>query len=85
MSSVKVALHVLMRPSLWGTAVRQIVRMTPRHWWKQRPFLPVPRADYLEFRLVTQYGGNLESSRSKIEPADVVKYLEWCKQWNRES
>ncbi|CAB4554279.1 unannotated protein [freshwater metagenome] len=85
MGFVKVATHVLMRPSLWWTAVRQVVRMTPRHWWKHSPFLPVPRADYLEFRLVTQYGGDLESSRSKIEAADVVKYLEWCKQWNRES
>jgi hypothetical protein len=27
----------------------------------------------------------LESARSKIEAADVVKYLQWCKQWNRDS
>jgi hypothetical protein len=81
----KVVLPVLIRPGLWRTAIVQCCRMVPRHWWKRSPFLPVPRADYLEFRLVTQYGGNLESARSKIEPADVVKYLQWCKQWNRDS
>jgi hypothetical protein len=82
---LRVAMPVLVRPSLWWTALQQIVRMTPRHWWKTAPFLPVPRADYLEFRLVTQYGGNLESARSKIEADDVLKYLAWCKQWNRDS
>lgn len=85
MGFIQVAVHVLMRPSLWWTALRQIVRMTPRRWWAQAPFLPIPRADYLEFRLVTQYGGSLETARSKIQADDVVKYLAWCKQWNRQS
>jgi hypothetical protein len=82
---LKVAVPVLIRPGLWRIAIVQCGRMAPQHWWKRSPFLPVPRADFLEFRLVTQYGGNLESARSAIEPGDVVKYLQWCKQWNRDS
>ncbi len=48
---------IVARPSLWFTAVRQVARLAPHGWWRRRPFLPVPRPDYLEFRLVTQYGG----------------------------
>lgn len=73
---------VLARPSLWPTALRQIVRLAPRGWWKQRPFLPVPRADYLEFRLVTQYGGEHGVARGDIRAVDVVDYLQWCKDWD---
>ena len=61
----------------------QMVRLCPRGWWRQRPFLPVPRADYIEFRLVTQYGG--DPATSGIRPAvhDVLDYLRWCRAWNR--
>ena len=73
---------VLVRPDLWVTAVRQIARLTPKGWWKSAPFLPVPPADYLEFRLVTQYGGGHGSSRPVASTVDAIDYLEWCKQWN---
>lgn len=78
-----VVLAVLCRPLLWGTAVRQIVRLSPRRWWSRAPFLPIPPADYMEFRMVTQYGGDHGSIRNDIRPIDVVDYLQWCKQWNR--
>ena len=61
-------------PSLWGVAVTQALRLAAPGWWHRRPFLPVPDADYLRFRLETQYG----SERSP-EPADVVTYLHWCR------
>jgi hypothetical protein len=35
----------------------------------------MPSGDYLRFRLITQYG----SERHRIEPADVLNYLAWCK------
>lgn len=81
-----VVFAVAVRPHLWGTAIRQISRLAPRHWWRRPPFLPVPPADYLEFRMVTQYGGghgSNGSARDDIRPVDVVDYLQWCKQWNR--
>lgn len=71
----RVLLAVALRPDLWVTALRQLLALAPRRWWSRRPFLPVPDADYLTFRLQTMYGG------SKPEPvaADVVSYLEWCR------
>ena len=74
---------VVVRPHLWGTALRQVGRLTPRGWWKRAPFLPVPPADYLEFRLVTQYGGEHGSQRDKVRTVDVLDYLAWCKEWNQ--
>lgn len=73
---IRTAVAVASHPSLWLTALRQWWRMTPRDWWRQRPFLPVPDAAYLRFRLTTQYGGD----GAHMQPADVVNYLAWCKQ-----
>jgi hypothetical protein len=76
-------LAVVVRPHLWLTALRQLARLTPQGWWKRSPFLPVPPADYLEFRLVTQYGGEHGSQREKVRTVDVLDYLMWCKEWNQ--
>ncbi len=73
-----VAGAVLVRPRLWASAIRAIIMMAPRHWWRRRPFLPLPQREYLVFRLQTQYGG---SGSNVFEPADVMKYLRWLKQW----
>lgn len=74
---------VLIRPRLWWTAVVQMVRLCPRGWWRHKPFLPVPGADYMEFRLVTQYGGDPSVRTARVRPGDVVDYLRWCRDWNR--
>lgn len=74
---------VLRRPSLWWTALRQISRLAPRRWWASRPFLPVPSREYMEFRLVTQYGGGHGEPLRAAEPRDVVDYLRWCREWDR--
>ena len=74
---VKVVVAVVGRPGLWGTALRQAWRTAPVGWWRQRPFLPVPSGDYLRFRLLTQYG----DATARPVPADVIAYLEWCKQY----
>lgn len=67
------------RPGLWPTAARQWRRTTPTGWWRRRPFLPVPTAGYLHFRLVTQYG----DADHRIVPADVLNYLTWCRSQDR--
>lgn len=72
-----VGVAVARRPKLWPTAARQYRRTVPARWWRVRPFLPVPDAEYVRFRLVTQYGAN----RRAPEAADVVNYLAWCRQW----
>jgi hypothetical protein len=69
---------VLRRPRLWPTAARQFRRMTPRRWWRQRPFLPLPDAEYVRFRMETAYGRH-----GSPHVSDVVTYLEWCRAGER--
>jgi len=63
------------RPALWGTALRQTVRLARPGWWRRRPFLPLPDAGYLRFRMITAYG---EPDRVPA-PDDVLTYLRWCR------
>ncbi len=74
-----VVIAVVRRPSLWGTAARQTVRLAPAGWWRQAPFLPVPGDEYLRFRMQTQYG----DPEHRPDPGDVVDYLAWCRRWDR--
>lgn len=81
--TVEVVRAVLSHPTLWPTAIRQIGRLAPHRWWARRPFLPVPSAEYLEFRLVTQYGGGHGEPLRSPDGADVVAYLRWCRDFDR--
>lgn len=69
---------VLRRPGLWGTALRQARILAAPGWWRRPPFVPVPPADYLRFRLQTAYGG---AGTGPVDPADLVAYLRWCRSW----
>lgn len=69
---------VLRHPALWFTALRQWRILTPKGWWKRRPFLPVPDARYMRFRMITAYGGD-GSANPTVE--DFLTYLHWCKAW----
>jgi hypothetical protein len=71
------AVAVVRHPSLWATALRQLFRLAPSGWWKRAPFLPLPDAAYLKFRLVTAYGG----SGGDPQPKDLITYLHWCRAW----
>ena len=74
--SVRIVGSVLLRPLLWPVAVRTVVAMSPRGWWRKKPFLPLPPRDYLAFRLQTQYGG---AGTNAPRPNDVLKYLQWLR------
>ncbi len=71
---IRAFLAVLVRPHLWAVALRQAGRIARPQWWKQSPFLPLPDAGYLRFRLVTAYGDTVAPA-----PDDLVSYLEWCR------
>jgi len=75
LSAVRVFLAVVVRPRLWVTALRQAARLAAPGWWRRRPFLPVPANDYAAMRSTIQYGGQ----HHRIDVADVLKYLAWCK------
>ena len=76
--TTRTVVAVVMRPSLWGIALTQLLRLARPGWWRHAPFLPLPDRDYLRFRLETQYGDPDHS----IEPADIVAYLRWCRTSN---
>ena len=62
------------RPRLWWTALRQFRRMIAPRWWRRPPFLPLPDATYVRYRIETAYG-----VRGTPNAADVITYLEWCR------
>jgi hypothetical protein len=66
---------VIVRPTLWSTALRVWARATPTRWWAHAPFLPVPDRAYLRFRLETAYGPDQSPA-----PDDLVAYLRWCRE-----
>jgi hypothetical protein len=71
---IRALLAIVLRPHLWPVAVRQSMRIARPGWWKRSPFLPLPDAGYLRFRLVTAYGDTVAP-----KPDDLVSYLEWCR------
>jgi hypothetical protein len=72
---IRALLAVVVRPRLWPVALRQARRFARPGWWRRPPFLPLPDADYLRFRLETAYGDAIAP-----RPADLVAYLEWCRE-----
>lgn len=70
---------VAARPSLWGTAMRQVAVLAAPGWWRRRPRLPLPPAPYLGFRMVTAYG----DAGAAPAPPDALTYLEWCRDERR--
>jgi hypothetical protein len=67
---------VLPRPWLWIAAFGAMTRLARRGWWHRPPFLPLPGADYWQFRLITALGGT--GVEESLSTADVVAYLQWC-------
>ncbi|MEI8391057.1 MAG: hypothetical protein WCG40_01020 [Actinomycetes bacterium] len=72
---------LMLRPHFWPIALRVGARMIPQKWWTRRPYLPVPRKDYLKFRLETQYGGHAPVANLP----DVLRYLRWVREWDAQS
>ena len=72
--SLRLVGAVVMRPRLWPTALRLLVESAPRGWWRRAPWLPVPDAGYLAFRVSTAYGASGQPSAT-----DVVEYLDWVR------
>ncbi|MGH9096918.1 MAG: hypothetical protein ACRDWB_05795 [Acidimicrobiales bacterium] len=66
---------VLVRPTLWLTAMGAVSRLAAPGWWRRRPFLPLPDSRLWGFRMVTAYG----RPDATPDADDVVAYLEWCR------
>ena len=68
---------VFPRPRLWATALRVAARTARRGWWRRPPFLPVPSAEYVRFRMLTNYG----DPGAVPTTDDITRYLSWCRDW----
>jgi hypothetical protein len=70
----RAGLAILRRPALWPA----VARLVPARWWRRWPPFPWPPPDYVRFRIETMYGAN-----GRIDPDDLVRYLEWCRRMGR--
>lgn len=76
---LRATVAVLVRPALWGTAIRQVFVLAVDGWYRRPPYLPLPDREYFRFRMQTAYG----DADHDPEPADLVTYLHWCRAWPR--
>jgi hypothetical protein len=62
------------RPALAIDLLRLAWRLRRRAWYRRPPFLPLPSADYVRWRMYTAYG-----SERAVPPArDVERYARWA-------
>lgn len=71
---LRCALAVVVRPSLWWSALRVWGRAAPLGWWRRPPFVPIPDPAFLGFRFETAYG---HTGRPAVR--DFVAYLGWVR------
>ena len=75
-------LAILPHPDLWWTGLRQARVLAAPGWWRRPPFLPLPDAGYLRFRMETAYGG---AGDQPPRARDLVTYLRWVKEMNSQA
>lgn len=64
----------LRRPSIAVNLLRVSWRFRSRKWYREFPFLPLPNADYLKWRLHTAYG-----DEGAVPSADdIERYARWA-------
>ncbi|MFW5947591.1 MAG: hypothetical protein ACOCUW_03775, partial [Gemmatimonadota bacterium] len=76
---LRLAGRALVRPRLLVSMLRAAWRFRARGWWRRPPFLPVPPAEYLEWRLQTAYGD--DGREPTIQELD--RYLRWANRLHR--
>jgi hypothetical protein len=69
----------LRRPGIWPALLGLAWAARRRGWWRHPPFLPLPPASYLRWRLDTAYG-----DPDVQAPAEAtVRYLRWAARMRR--
>jgi hypothetical protein len=72
--SLTLALRSLTRPGLAVALLRVAWRFRSRGWYSRFPFLPLPDATYVRWRMYTAYG-----DYNAIPTAtDVERYAHWA-------
>lgn len=72
--SLALALRSLRRPRLAISLIKVAWRFRQRGWHKRFPFLPLPDAQYVKWRMHTAYGDHYAVPR----PDEVERYATWA-------
>ena len=73
------AARAIARPLLAADLVRLAWRFRRQAWYRRPPFLPLPAAAYVAWRMYTAYG----DEHAVPPPADVVRYAQWARALTR--
>jgi hypothetical protein len=65
--------HALASPRVAVDLVALAWSMRRRNWWRRPPFLPVPPAEYVRWRMYTAYG----DERAVPPVRDVLRFARW--------
>ncbi len=71
--TVQVTLRALVNPRLALDLLRLVWSFRARGWYRRPPFLPLPPAEYIRWRMYTAYGD--ERALPSVE--DVVRFATW--------
>jgi hypothetical protein len=69
----RLALRALVNPRLALDLLRLLWSFRARDWYRRAPFLPLPPADYMRWRMFTAYG----DERAVPPLDDVVRFARW--------
>jgi hypothetical protein len=69
----------LRRPALVPALLGAAWRFRSRGWHRRPPFLPLPPAEYVAWRLETAFG----SADAVPEPGMLERYLRWVARFRR--
>jgi hypothetical protein len=68
------AMQALRHPRLIGDMLRTAWVFRAANWYRRAPFLPLPPAEYVAWRLDTAYGSSAVAPRAR----DLENYLRWA-------
>jgi hypothetical protein len=71
--TIRLILRAAVRPQLALDLVRLTWSFRARDWYRRPPFLPLPPAEYVRWRMFTAYG-----DEHAIPPIDdVIRFARW--------
>jgi hypothetical protein len=76
---VRLAAQAVRRPRLLAGLLAAAWRFRARGWWRRRPFLPLPPAEYVAWRMHTAYG---DDGRLPTAP-EMERYIRWANRMHR--
>ncbi len=71
--TLRLTLRAAVSPRLALDLLRVLWAFRARHWYRRPPFLPLPPAEYVRWRMYTAYGD--EEAVPSVD--DVIRFARW--------